>query len=240
MTTVKFHPQDLSPVWTTAALRRGGGAGIGHSGGQLKRNDNSWPPPAPSPTCANWPAQFPRSSAPTGTYPDAAPSRAVTPRGMSGPGPTGSGVGGSAELRDAQQRGHSHQDGDRADTGSLPGRPATSGCVGEGSPDHEATDQAAEVALPGDMRDHHGEHEVDADPGRDASDVAMDLDRDDQQGAHQTEDRSGGTEGGGVLPGEPQHGGAAREPGEQVDGQEAQPSHGQLELGAEHPERQHV
>src|SRR3954466_10600025 len=134
------------------------------------------PPPAPSPTCATWPAQFPRSSAPTGTYPDAAPPRAVTPRGMSGPGQTGSGAGGSAELRDAQQRGDSHHDGDRADAGRLPGRPAALGCVGEGSPDHEATARAAEVALPGDMRDHRGEHEVDADPGRGASDVAVDLD----------------------------------------------------------------
>ena len=104
-----------------------------------------------------------------------------------------------------------------------------------------AADEPAEVALPGDAADEHeGDDEVDPDPGQDAAHVTADLDGDDQQRAHQAEDRARGAVGAAELRPGPVDQRRAGQAGEEVQRQEAGPADRQLELRAEHPQRQHV
>ena len=125
--------------------------------------------------------------------------------------------------------------------GRLPGGPV----LPRGEDDDGAGEHAARrIRRGGPARrvadEHEREHEVDADPGRDAAHVAVHLDRDDQQRAHQPEDRTRSAQGQADGVREPHDGGAAGQPGEEVDRQVAEPADRQLELRAEHPQHQHV
>ena len=118
--------------------------------------------------------------------------------------------------------------------GGVPAAPARERERGE-----DAADQAADVAADGDARDREREREVDHDQRhRVAAEPAGRLPLEDHHRAEDAEDRAGGADGDALRLDE--RAGRAREPGDEVEGEEAGAAEVLLDRRAEPPQREHV